>query len=550
MSILISPKPRIQTVNYTNYLVHDYETAGIDTNYSYANQFAGILTDTNLIPIEGETTNIFCKPRLDVIPDPIAYLITRIDVRKQINEGISEIDFIKSVHNVFTKQPNTAVSGYNSNLFDNAITRATLYRNGLEPYGHEWKDGAGMVDFYNLMKLVAAFRPNCINIPKIDGKISLKLENLCPANGIEHLSAHDALSDVLASIDLARMIKEREPQLYQYFLDLSNKRNVANILSTSAPQLYVERHLGHENNYTTAVVPMLNDQNNKNDYHCIDLRYNPEVLLDLTPEQITEFQFKKKDERKESDPHIPIQKISANKQPMVKPILSTKGLDKTLNSANLDISEVEKHFVVARKYAQELQQKLKESQQREWESKSERHPYGRLYDGFCSKSDRLALNILHTKGSDHQLKLKSADPYELANSIEDSGKLCPLILLSQWTNYHESMIKEGNYSPLSLLEWTEDALDRMKEPPADANLKTLAEFIKECDEILSSEEHDVADKEIITHLKKSVLDNVDQLNNYRGKALNHPDLKILIKNQETLIKKTNPKGRELDPIDY
>jgi exodeoxyribonuclease-1 len=50
--------------------------------------------------------------------------------------------------------------------------------------------------------------------------VTLKLERLTAANGIDHGQAHEALSDVRATIALARLIREKQPKLYDWLFQL------------------------------------------------------------------------------------------------------------------------------------------------------------------------------------------------------------------------------------------------------------------------------------------------------------------------------------------
>ena len=54
----------------------------------------------------------------------------------------------------------------------------------------------------------------------VDGRPSFKLEHLSAANGLAHEAAHDALSDVRATIALARLIRDKQPRLFDFALRL------------------------------------------------------------------------------------------------------------------------------------------------------------------------------------------------------------------------------------------------------------------------------------------------------------------------------------------
>ena len=181
---------------------YDFETFGGDPRRDRASQFAGIRTDENL-NIIGEPMVLFCKPAGDFLPNPMACLITGITPQKAISEGVNEAEFIYLIHEQFSSA-GTCVAGFNSIRFDDEVTRQLLYRNFYDPYGREWQNGNTRWDILDMLRLAAATRPEGINWPKKeDGSHSFRLEALTKANGIEHADAHDALSDVLATIEIA-----------------------------------------------------------------------------------------------------------------------------------------------------------------------------------------------------------------------------------------------------------------------------------------------------------------------------------------------------------
>src|SRR5690606_35008473 len=125
--------------------------------------------------------------------------------------------------------------GYNTIRFDDEVTRYLLWRNLRDPYAREWQNGCGRWDLLDVVRMVHALRPEGIQWPrKDDGSVSFKLEDLARANGILHESAHDALSDVRATIGLARLIKRLQPRLFDFALGLHKKDRVMQELALPA----------------------------------------------------------------------------------------------------------------------------------------------------------------------------------------------------------------------------------------------------------------------------------------------------------------------------
>ncbi|HAS50199.1 MAG TPA: exodeoxyribonuclease I, partial [Gammaproteobacteria bacterium] len=204
---------------------YDFETFGRDPRRTRASQFAGIRTDEDL-NIISEPLVFYCKPADDFLPDPMACLITGISPQKALQEGVCESEFIQRIEREFS-QPGTCVAGYNSIRFDDELTRQLLYRNFYDPYEREWKNGNSRWDIIDMLRLCAATRSEGIVWPqREDGSTSFRLEQLTAANGIEHADAHDALSDVIATIEMAKLVRQQQPKLYEYVYKLRNKRAV------------------------------------------------------------------------------------------------------------------------------------------------------------------------------------------------------------------------------------------------------------------------------------------------------------------------------------
>ncbi|MCI5224988.1 MAG: exodeoxyribonuclease I, partial [Candidatus Electrothrix sp. AR4] len=210
-------------------LWHDYETWGVDPRRDRPAQFAAVRTNSEL-EVVGEPMMFYCRPADDFLPHPEAAMITGIAPQEAAAKGHNEAEFFRRINKEFS-EPGTCGVGYNSIRFDDEITRFGFYRNFIDPYAREWQNGNSRWDIIDLVRLAYALRPEDINWPaKEGGGVSFKLESLTSANGIAHEGAHDALSDVRATIELARLIKNMKPRLYEYFFNLRSKHEAARML--------------------------------------------------------------------------------------------------------------------------------------------------------------------------------------------------------------------------------------------------------------------------------------------------------------------------------
>lgn len=299
---------------------HDYETFGVDPRRDRAAQFAGVRTDEDL-NIIGEPLVIYCRPAPDMLPHPQSCLITGITPGQALERGVPEAEFICRIHEEFS-QPQTCVAGYNNLRFDDELTRQLLYRNFYDPYEREYRNGNSRWDIIDMVRLCAALRPDGIEWPrKEDGSVSFRLEELCAANGIAHESAHDALSDVLATIALAKLIRERQPKLYDYVFRLRAKAEVETRLDIvrRTPLIHVSSMYPAGQGCMALVAPLTRHPIDRNGFLVYDLRQNPEEWMALSVEDIRRRLFSRREELGEDEPRIGLKVLHSNRCPVVAP---------------------------------------------------------------------------------------------------------------------------------------------------------------------------------------------------------------------------------------
>ncbi|UCB55627.1 MAG: exodeoxyribonuclease I [Thiotrichales bacterium] len=306
---------------------YDYETFGTDPRYDRLAQFAGLRTDEELNVI-GDPLVMYCKPADDMLPDPMACLVTGITPQKALSEGLIEAEFIAAIHQEFSR-PGTCVAGYNNIRFDDEFTRYTLYRNFYNAYSHEWQHGNSRWDIIDMVRLTRALRPEGIEWPFDDqGKPSNRLELLTVANGISHESAHDAMSDVYATIAIARLIREKQPRLYDYVYQHRRKDAVAKLINlrTREALLHVSAKYSTARNSIAIVLPICQHPVNKNGVIVYDLASDPEQFIASEVDEIAASIFTPASELPDDVARVPLKTVHINKCPVVVPL-------KTMNEA-------------------------------------------------------------------------------------------------------------------------------------------------------------------------------------------------------------------------
>jgi len=315
-------------VNQPTIYWHDYETFGADPRRDRAAQFAGIRTSEDL-EIIGEPNIVYCRPANDMLPHPEACLITGITPQFAFQNGECEAEFIRQIHQLLAT-PGTCGAGYNSIRFDDEITRHALYRNFFDPYAREWQYANSRWDIIDMVRLTRALRPDGIEWPTdSNGSPSFRLEELSAANGIEHKSAHDALSDVYATIELAKLIRIRNPRLYTYSYNHRQKKQAAKLIKPGsyAPVLHVSGRYPAADGCIAMVAPLAWHPSNQNGVIVYDLSKDPQPLLELSAEEISDRLFTASENLPVGIARIPLKTIHINKCPVVVPVSTLRSND-------------------------------------------------------------------------------------------------------------------------------------------------------------------------------------------------------------------------------
>ncbi|MEC5213367.1 exodeoxyribonuclease-1 [Polaromonas sp. CG_9.5] len=314
------------------FLWHDYETFGLNTRRDRPAQFAGIRTDAELNEI-GEPVMIYCQPANDYLPDPASCLITGITPQHCLQHGVPEHAFAAQIEQLLA-QPGTIGVGYNTIRFDDEVTRFMFWRNLIDPYGREWQNDCGRWDLLDVVRMAYALRPEGIVWPiKHDGphagKTSFTLQDLARANGLVHEAAHDALSDVRATIALARLIRTAQPRLFDFCLGLHKKDRVAAELGLPAspqhavPFLHVSGMFPSEKGCLAVMWPLATHPTNKNELLAWDLAHDPSELPLLDVATLRQRLFSKAADLPEGVQRLPMKSVHLNKSPMVVRKLAT-----------------------------------------------------------------------------------------------------------------------------------------------------------------------------------------------------------------------------------
>ena len=408
---------------------HDYETFGVVPRRDRPAQFAGIRTDAELNEI-GAPVMHFCQPAPDFLPDPEACLLTGILPQACLAQGIAEHAFAAAIEAELAL-PGTTGVGYNSIRFDDEVTRYLFWRNLIDPYAREWQNDCARWDLLDVVRCAYALRPQGIEWPKHpDARPSFKLEHLTAANGLAHEAAHDALSDVRATIALARLVKQQQPKLWEFCFRLRKKDAVQDEIGLGSPKpfLHISGMYPPERGCIAVVWPLAPHPTNKNELIVWDLASDPGELAGLGSDEIRLRMFTRQDELPQGVARLPIKTIHINKSPIV------IGNLKTLSDAQaahwgLDVAQALRHAEVAARSALVSRERWAEVFAR---PKPDHAPDvdEDLYGGFIGNNDRRALN---------RLRGMSADKLASARTGFDDARLEELVFRYRTRNFPQTL---------------------------------------------------------------------------------------------------------------
>lgn len=374
-------------------LWQDYETGGTNARRDRPTQFAGVRTDLDH-KIIGQPTVLYCKPSPDILPSAMACLITGISPLACLQKGLPEYQFAAQVNRLLSES-GTIRTGYNTIAFDDEVTRHLLWRNLIDPYASEWQNGCGRWDTIGMMRACYAFRPEGINWPvREEGKPSFRLSDLSAANGIAHDAAHDALSDVYATIGMARLVHTVHPDLYDFCFSLRRKENVAAEIGFPANKVFVhvDRAYGADRGYIAMLTPISIHPTNDKEIICWDLSKNPDQLADLSAEAIRELVFSKKEDLPEGVERPGLHTVATNKAPIVMQTLEELTPD-IVAKWNINMEGARANYKALREIAKTRQVDVlvQDVYNRKFDPCD---PEEDLYGGFVSKNDRRTLNMV------------------------------------------------------------------------------------------------------------------------------------------------------------
>lgn len=459
------------------YVFYDIESASEKADETQIVQIAMIETDADLnilLNNKGEELAymFYVKMRQDMIANPVAFLIHKVDPQ-WVGHSVQNKDYINApdgpiysereaslvIKDILTRTGNTAIAGYNSDRFDDEILRHSFYRNMIDPYAHEWSNGNHRCDIYKVVQLCRMFSEKALNWPVGDDeKVSLKLEKLSVENGLVHEKAHDALSDIYATIFLAKLIKDRRPSIWDKYKMLSDKKHVDRLLKSGEVLSLTQTFIPKEQYGTTLMLPVAQDPVNKSKHYCIDVTGDMSPLMDMTSDQLREFLFTPKKDKTEEQLKIDfnIRSVAINKSPLINmpPMKSEDesrkvSLNRICERIDKSIEKVEDNIAFVRQNLKAIREKVQAiyNNPADYDKKPS---YTGLYDGFFSDIEKFKRDGLLQRSNDGTFAIDNTDIFKFVDDLPVSDEVkmkhLELCIYSKWGAFNGEWADLSNIS--------------------------------------------------------------------------------------------------------
>jgi exodeoxyribonuclease-1 len=377
-----------------NLVFYDTETTGIQKDFSQILQCGSVLTNSSLDTVDEQ--NIGCAPLPWVIPQPMAMITNKkIDL---FHSNVSHYQMMKELQmkwKEWSAQFPSVFITYNGHAFDEELVRRQFFWNLLEPYTTN-TNGNGRLDLMLMIHNIAAFFSDEISMPLFEGGpgISYKLEHLAIEHGIDAGDAHDAIADCNLMIEMCKIIKERLPEVFESFINISTKPGIKSLLYSKEFLALGEIHRRHTFKYPVILCGA--DASRPNEIVFYDLSYDPEDILDLDFTEINKLiQSKGRDG--------PLKKYKINK---TIPICSSNYL-KNPNVFDIEFAELQRRADLVRSN-KDFQQKVSQAMEDRMMSFPEsEYIEGTIYSGgFPSYKDKDLMQEFHmSKDLNHLVKI-------------------------------------------------------------------------------------------------------------------------------------------------
>jgi len=361
------------------FVFFDTETTGLKHGFDQIVHFAAIRTDANL----NEVDRFEARSRLlpHVLPHPAALRTNGLPIGRLLDPSLSShYDMVRAIRQRLLSWSPSIFVGYNSIRFDEEMLRHALFQ-ALHPAYLTSNHNNSRADVWGLVMAAAAVSPACLSVPiGPEGRPIFRLEQLASANGVAHERAHDALSDVVATLELCRLVHQRSPELWQRFVRFSKKATVADFVEAEDGFMLTEFFANQA--YHAPVVCIGRDPDQANGRFCLGLNGDVDRLAAMTDDELrTELAQKP----------CPVRRLRINAAPTLTALYDAPEV--MLDGVDIEAIEAQARRV---KGDSALCSRLVSAYTSTREPRvPSPHPEERLYDGFPGPQDEARMIAFH-----------------------------------------------------------------------------------------------------------------------------------------------------------
>ncbi|MDL2363611.1 MAG: exodeoxyribonuclease I [Patescibacteria group bacterium] len=416
-----------------SFFFYDLETSGLDPRSARIMQFAGQRTDMDLKPV-GDPINVMVRLTPDTVPSPDAIMVTGITPQQTLADGLTEVEFLKLFH-AEVVQPGTIYVGFNTVRFDDEFMRHIHWRNFYDPYEWSWANDCSRWDILDLIRMTRALRPGDVEWPfSPEGKATNRLELLTKLNGLDHEHAHDALNDVLATIAVTKLVRSKQPDLFNYLLFSRDKKSAAKRVESGQPFVYTSGRYPSETLHTTAAV-LLTKHPQAGSALVYDLRHDPTPYMQMSPTELADIWRYNPDRNAK---RLPVKTMKYNRCPAVAPLGVLKEATAQENIA-LQLDRVSMNYNLLKSGQQAFAKnvlaalRILDNEREAKQAKTIPDVDARLYEKFMSDNDKNVCKAIRAA--------QSNDLTTIAQDIKDE-RLQLLLPLYKARNFPKSLTDE------------------------------------------------------------------------------------------------------------
>lgn len=437
-----------------HYVFYDTETTGTQTAFDQILQFAAIKTDQEFNELE--RFDIRCQLLPYIVPAPGALRVTGVTPAMLTDPTLpSHYQAMLEIRAQLLAWSPATFIGFNSLDFDEILLRQALFQT-LHPAYLTNTEGNRRSDAMRVAHAASIFAPESIDVPTDHrGRETFRLDRLAPANGFNHDGAHEAMADVEATIHMARLIRQRDPAIWDA-LDRATTKNAARDL-INAESMFVLTERYFSRTYSWLVTPCGQNPEYDAQQAVFDLYYDPDDYRQLSTEDLVGVLS--------ASPKV-IRSLRTNAQPIIMP---AEAAPPSVKALAIPPAELARRVAVIQA-DNDFRDRVGHAQALRFADQTP-SPYAeaRIYDGFPSNADQALMAQFHEEGW--------PDRVALADRIEDDR-------VQEFARRLIYFERPGLLSPQNRAELDAWRTSRLLADDEDVPWMTVQKALRETDDLL------------------------------------------------------------------